>query len=244
MGGGTTGTAAGLSQAAGASKFPLAPSPTGINPLEAAQPEPFSTTCVVNSYIQRKDLCCVGALRTQKPGPRAGGLRQHRALDDPPVLVDGKVVIPGVVQALLDPCLQVLRGDEAFGFLLNQRKRIIPLRIIPPCSQSSGSASIPSTRCQRPGKVLKLCSQLPTGKKNLWKTSPRLPHGSLAGNSGSLAPRRHQLLLPAAAEPPSPSPPGKPPFSWPVSLQSLISSSSAPPLLSWLSPLCQTERKM
>lgn len=85
--------------------------------------------------------------------PHAGLLGQHRALHDPPVLVDGEVVVPGVVQALLDLCLQVLQGDEVFGFLLKQRTRIIPLRIIPPCSQSSGSSSLPSTRCQHPWKV-------------------------------------------------------------------------------------------
>lgn len=71
MGGGITGTAAGLSQAPGAFKFPLTPFPARVNPLEAAQPDPwpFSTTCVVNLYIQRKDLCCLGALWTQ---PRTG----------------------------------------------------------------------------------------------------------------------------------------------------------------------------
>lgn len=153
MGGGITGTATGLSQAAGASKFPF---PAGINPLEAAEPDlwPFSTTSVVNLSLQRKDLCCVWG-SGGSPGwePHAGLLRQHCALHDPPVLVDGKVVVPWVVQALLDPCLQVLEGDEVFGFLLKQRTRIIPLRIIPPCSQSSGSSSLPSTRCQHPWKV-------------------------------------------------------------------------------------------
>lgn len=61
VGGEITGTATGLSQAAGASEFPLTPFPTGINPLETAEPHlwPFSTTSVVNLPTQRKDLCCV-----------------------------------------------------------------------------------------------------------------------------------------------------------------------------------------
>lgn len=242
MGGGITGTAAGLSQAAGASKFPLTPFPTGINPLEVAQPE-LSPPLVWSISTFRGRICAVWGPSGHDPGPMAGLLRQHRALDDPPILVDGEVVVLWVVQALLDPCLQVLGGDEVFGFLLNPRTRIIPLRIIPPCSQSSGSASLPVHALSTPLGGADAC--VPSCQlRNLWKTSPRLPHGSLAGNSGSLVPRRHQLLLPAAAEPPSPSPPGKSSFSWPVSLQPLTSSSSAPPLLSWLSPLCQTERKI
>lgn len=132
-----TATGTGLSRTAGAA---------GVNPFGSSTGRAFPTPSGVTFSI----LCCPGG-SGHSPGP----LGEHSAPDNPPVLVDGKVVIPWVVQALLNPCLQVLGGDEVFGFLLKQSTRIIPLRVIPPCSQSSGS--FPSPREGANGS----CSWLP-----------------------------------------------------------------------------------
>lgn len=63
----------------------------------------------------------VGQPATALPGQakvEAALLGQGSAPDDALLFVDGKVVVLGVVQALLDPLIQVLGSDEGLGFLL------------------------------------------------------------------------------------------------------------------------------
>lgn len=48
-------------------------------------------------------------------------LGQCSALNNASLFVNGEVVVARVVQALFNPSLQVLRGDEGFCFLLQER---------------------------------------------------------------------------------------------------------------------------
>lgn len=99
--------------------FSLALLPASTNPSEETQPDPqaFSNNSVGHLYIKRKKpVHKEGLWAETRPAP----LRQHRPFDDPPLLVDGEVVVARVVQALLDPRVQVLWSDERFGFLLNE----------------------------------------------------------------------------------------------------------------------------
>lgn len=104
----------------------ISPSPPFLHPSEEPQPGPqaFSNNSAVDFYMKMKKPARKRSLRTETrpapPRPRRGPLRQHRPFDDPPVLVDGEVVVARVVQALLNPRVQVLGGDERFGFLLNE----------------------------------------------------------------------------------------------------------------------------
>lgn len=96
----------------------------------------------------------VNSASGQKPGqhpprPRPGLLRQHRPFDDPPVLVDGEVVVARVVQALLNPRLQVLKGDEGFGFLL--KKGQVPALNV--CQQTCHCGQRVSCWCPRSSRI-------------------------------------------------------------------------------------------